>query len=230
MPRPKSYQPQQALESAMHVFWRRGFEATSVSDLAKATGLNRKSLYNEFSSKESLFEQALAHYAEQARQQWEVCLGASPAGLDNILRLIEYVPKMATPRGCFFAVAASEAPQISARSREIVNAAYQDLEHHFLLNLLAAGPNSSEYTERCSELAAGLVVIFIGMPSLARLQEGQGDVIKRTCRWLIGALRQALQESGEEGTAASEGPGPSLAPDPVADVDAGEEEGFLAPD
>lgn len=62
MPRTKSFDPDQALDSAMRAFWARGYEATSVDDLVAATGINRASLYGTFGDKHALFLKALERY------------------------------------------------------------------------------------------------------------------------------------------------------------------------
>jgi AcrR family transcriptional regulator len=54
----------QALERALQVFWRKGYEGTSLSDLTGAMGINRPSLYAAFGDKEALFRKALDRYAE----------------------------------------------------------------------------------------------------------------------------------------------------------------------
>jgi len=62
--RPREFDADKALEKAMMVFWRKGFEGTSLPDLTKAMGINRPSLYAAFGNKESLFRKALDRYAE----------------------------------------------------------------------------------------------------------------------------------------------------------------------
>lgn len=62
MPRPKAFDPDNALEKAMHVFWHKGYEATSMEDLLTAMNLNRGSLYDTFGDKRQLFLKALDHY------------------------------------------------------------------------------------------------------------------------------------------------------------------------
>ena len=52
-------------DRAMRVFWERGYEANSIDDLLKATGINRGSLYGTFGDRRSLFLSALDRYVEQ---------------------------------------------------------------------------------------------------------------------------------------------------------------------
>jgi AcrR family transcriptional regulator len=65
MARPREFDESAAVESAMHAFWDRGYEATSTQDLCEATGLGRSSVYNTFTSKKALFQRALTHYSAQ---------------------------------------------------------------------------------------------------------------------------------------------------------------------
>ena len=62
MARPKAFNPDEALEKAMHVFWHKGYEATSMEDLLTAMDLNRGSLYATFGDKRGLFLKAMDRY------------------------------------------------------------------------------------------------------------------------------------------------------------------------
>ncbi|MFD9031108.1 TetR/AcrR family transcriptional regulator [Streptomyces sp. NPDC059567] len=64
MARPRTFDEARALDAAMHLFWEKGYEATSTQDLCEATGLGRSSIYNTFVSKHELFLRALARYTE----------------------------------------------------------------------------------------------------------------------------------------------------------------------
>src|SRR6185369_16899750 len=61
--RPLSFDSDKALENAMHVFWERGYEAASISELTAAMGITPPSLYTAFGDKERLFLEAIERYA-----------------------------------------------------------------------------------------------------------------------------------------------------------------------
>jgi AcrR family transcriptional regulator len=60
--RPRTFDVDRALDCALKVFWRKGYEGTSVHDLTEAIGINRPSLYAAFGNKEELFRKALDRY------------------------------------------------------------------------------------------------------------------------------------------------------------------------
>ncbi len=62
MGRRREFDVDQALDAALCVFWRKGYEGASYTDLTAATGVERPALYSAFGNKEALFRQALARY------------------------------------------------------------------------------------------------------------------------------------------------------------------------
>jgi AcrR family transcriptional regulator len=64
MGRPRSFDIDGALDRALQVFWRKGFEGASLLELTKAMGINRPSLYAAFGDKEALFRKALDRYLD----------------------------------------------------------------------------------------------------------------------------------------------------------------------
>jgi TetR/AcrR family transcriptional regulator, transcriptional repressor for nem operon len=60
--RTKEFDPEAALEAAVDVFWRKGYEKTSLDDLIEAMGVGRQSLYNTFGDKRALYLRALDEY------------------------------------------------------------------------------------------------------------------------------------------------------------------------
>jgi AcrR family transcriptional regulator len=64
MGRARAFDADQALESAMIVFWTKGYDGASLSDLTEAMGINRPSLYAAYGNKQELFRKALERYGE----------------------------------------------------------------------------------------------------------------------------------------------------------------------
>ena len=62
--RPRGFDTEQALDRAMEVFWRHGYEGASLTELTGAMGINKPSLYAAFGNKEGLFRTVVARYAE----------------------------------------------------------------------------------------------------------------------------------------------------------------------
>jgi AcrR family transcriptional regulator len=62
--RPREFDADEVLDRALDVFWRKGYEGASLSELTEAMGINRPSLYAAFGNKEELFRKALDRYAD----------------------------------------------------------------------------------------------------------------------------------------------------------------------
>jgi AcrR family transcriptional regulator len=101
--RPREFDLDQALDAAIEVFWRRGFEGASLTDLTAAMELSRPSVYAAFGNKETLFRKALARYAETRTAAMSAALQA-PHAKDAVERFLrEFVASAtdpATPPGC----------------------------------------------------------------------------------------------------------------------------------
>lgn len=67
MARPKEFDPRVALSAAVQVFWRNGFEKTSLDDLMAATHVGRQSLYDTFGDKRELYLSALEAYRDSTQ-------------------------------------------------------------------------------------------------------------------------------------------------------------------
>src|SRR5205809_2742353 len=77
--RPRAFDPDVALDRAMHVFWARGYEGAALSDLTRAMRINRPSLYAAFGNKEQLFRKVLDRYANGPLAYFRKALAAAKA-------------------------------------------------------------------------------------------------------------------------------------------------------
>lgn len=108
--RPRAFDEGAALEKAMYVFWRKGYDATSVSDLTAAMGINPPSLYAAFGNKESLFFRVLERYSEGPGAFVAKALAAPTAREVAERRLYGAIDAMrnpAHPLGCLVVQAAA---------------------------------------------------------------------------------------------------------------------------
>jgi TetR/AcrR family transcriptional regulator, transcriptional repressor for nem operon len=111
MARPREFDPDTALESAMQVFWAKGYEATSLDDLCDATGLSRSSLYAAFGDKRDLLLQSLERYSDRGAARFEAALAVPPIRIALRKLLDDFIDQIvAGPgrRGCFIGNCAAE--------------------------------------------------------------------------------------------------------------------------
>lgn len=112
MPRPREFDPDQALEQAMRVFWARGYEGVTVDDLCAATGLGRSSLYAAFGDKRSLYHRALERYESASVERLGRVLSGPGTVQQRIRRfldgLIADIVRGPGRRGCFIGNCAAE--------------------------------------------------------------------------------------------------------------------------
>jgi AcrR family transcriptional regulator len=103
--RPRAFDVDQALDRALYVFWRKGYEGASLSDLTRAMGINRPSLYAAFGDKEGLFRKALDRYPEGPAAYSREALDG-PSARAVVEHLLEGAAESLTdprhPRGCLY--------------------------------------------------------------------------------------------------------------------------------
>jgi AcrR family transcriptional regulator len=103
MGRPREFDVEVALDAALDVFWRKGYEGASYTDLTKAIGVERPALYAAFGNKEALFRLALARYYERYLHYFPeaLTLPTSRQVVEHILRgAAELHTRHADRRGC----------------------------------------------------------------------------------------------------------------------------------
>lgn len=102
--RPRAFDVEQALDRALEVFWRQGYEGSALSDLTAAMGINRPSLYATFGNKEQLFGRVLERYLAGPGAFAEAAM-AAPTAREVAERLVYGAIELTcgaggTPRGC----------------------------------------------------------------------------------------------------------------------------------
>ena len=106
--RPRAFDPDAALERAMHVFWSKGYEGASLSDLTRAMRINRPSLYAAFGNKEQLFGKVLDRYVDGPLAYFGKAL-AAPS-----VRILDVPPKDIHERTAVILGSPAEVDQVSS--------------------------------------------------------------------------------------------------------------------
>lgn len=125
--RPRTFDRQKALQQAMEVFWERGFDNASMSELTRAMGINSPSLYAAFGSKEALFREAVQLYMNEGGGGiWGPLdsIDCARDAIDHVLHATALTFSQHSPsRGCLIVLAS---PQSQGGNPEIG----EELEQH----------------------------------------------------------------------------------------------------
>lgn len=171
MPRTKEFRPEEALDAAMQLFWRKGYGATSMRDLLDGMGIGRGSFYGTFGDKHALFLAALDRFEHVWTGWMDGALeGSGLEGIEEVFRrsiegLVGFEPR----RGCLLANSAVELapydPEVAARISRYV----RRTEEAFMGALVRAqGVGEIPADKDPKALAAFLVSNLHGLRVLAR--------------------------------------------------------------
>jgi AcrR family transcriptional regulator len=187
--RPRGFDVDEALDQAVEVFWRQGYEGTTLDDLTSAMGINRPSLYAAFGNKEATFRRAVARYAEVDMAYVDEALAQPTARgvAESYLRSnVVAITTPGKPAGCLSVqggLAASDedrrivdflAESRAAGERRIADRLQRALED----GDLAAG-------ERPDDLAKYLTTVSAGLAVQAAAGAARGDLMRVAERALV---------------------------------------------
>jgi TetR/AcrR family transcriptional regulator, transcriptional repressor for nem operon len=161
------------LNTAMNVFWRKGLHATSMLDLAEATGVQRGSLYNAFGSKEAMFLLAFDIYAATFLSAAREALANPDAkkALQAFFKVaINNMIAGSPARGCLTTKTATENNQHEPRIQDKVRRLLADLEETIRTSLTAS--SASRTLTLSPNQAAALIVTFTrGLAVMERVHQ-----------------------------------------------------------
>ena len=174
MPRPKSYDRQDALSKACYAFWEHGYQALGVRELERLTGINQFAIRSEFGGKEGLYLEALQRYCDGA-----ITCAMAPMKEGRIPDIIAFLNGLVTPGsltssdfGCLVVNTGIENARIqSPRLESAVTSYWAALEDHFrraLENEHAAQGAAADFSP--DDLAKALVTAVMGVHAQNRAQ------------------------------------------------------------
>jgi TetR/AcrR family transcriptional regulator, transcriptional repressor for nem operon len=182
MARPRQFSTDDALESAMQLFWSGGYHATSTREIEKALGLGRQSIYNAFGDKESLYHTSLDRYAETVLEDRTIILKHPEAGRREIVKflahLVEALDADPARRGCFLVNALAEFGQADDHVAEF-GRSHADSVKVLLKNAVDRSIASGEIASGTNSDAVSkmLVAMETGMSLAARRHAERKDLV-----------------------------------------------------
>jgi len=175
MGRPRLFDLDAAVASALNVFWERGYGATTPAELLDAIGVGKGSFYNAFGSKHALFEKALRRYGDDRVAK----LGQRLAGSTSVRQRIKaYLERLAGPenekalrRGCLAANTAAELGRRDPVATKIVRNTFDRMESVFETTIVE-GQTRGELDRALDPKAVAslLLAAVIGMTVLAKVE------------------------------------------------------------
>ncbi|RFU41745.1 TetR/AcrR family transcriptional regulator [Actinomadura logoneensis] len=191
MARPRQFDELDAVVRATDLFWRRGYNATSVRDLGAELALTPSSLYRTFTDKHTLFLRALDHYRATESAEAERLLDATGRPVREVLRdwLLWLVscPSDGEPgRGCFVVNTATELGTGDADVRERTEAAFE-VTRRALRSLLDEGRRTGELSGDL-DIDAAVELLFTTVLGL-RVRERAGHDPARLAAAIDAAIR-----------------------------------------
>lgn len=174
MPRTRAFKPTEVAEKAMNVFWRQGYEATSVEDLVEATGLSRSSIYQAFGSKQGLFDASLERYLQGVTQLLAPLQGGT-GGLDDVVAFFGawrqlLVDESDASLGCLMVNSIAELAATQPWVREIGDSYQVRLRDSFVRALAVASDRGEIPADTISRRADVLSWLMMGLFIAARGQ------------------------------------------------------------
>ena len=178
----KQFDRNDVLDHAMAVFWRNGYQATSIQDLVEATGINRGSLYTTFGDKRGLFLAVLDHYAERIARPTMAELN-NPDPRRAIEGMFESIIRRTSdptfPRGCLNTNTSLECPgagdvigrKIAALLGQQESAIYQVLRRAQSTGALDPEQDARALARFFVGVAQGLNVVNKAAPDPAMLKD-----------------------------------------------------------
>jgi len=177
MARPRTFNPDDVLDAARDVFWRKGYQSTSLDDITAETGLTKTSLYAAFGDKASLFLKVLNRYHELLVARSEKILTSGPsarAAIEAWLSgFVPYCSGTKGRRGCLSINTGSDAGLDEAEMRKSIDHFNLRLEELILARLQT---DRAQFSKDFNPLAAAqsIMTVYVGLMAQAKQEPPPG--------------------------------------------------------
>jgi len=200
MARPREFDEEKVLTLAVEQFWERGYEATSIRDLAHAMGLTTASVYNAFGDKRAVYRRALDFYVERSfgdrvgRFESKPPLLAIKAFFDEIIeRSLSDIKR----KGCMLVNSALEVAPHDEEFQRVVAEVLVQVEG-FFLRCVQRGQADGTISDRqnATHLAGVLLSTLLGIRVLARTRP-EKDLLQGLIKPILGLLQPDMSAPSE---------------------------------
>ncbi|WP_269525988.1 TetR/AcrR family transcriptional regulator [Coraliomargarita parva] len=188
----KQFDQHAALLAAVHVFWNRGYEAASLSELTAAMGIGKKSLYDTYGNKRALFLQSVAYYSDLRLEKISQVLLKDGSPLKNIKAFLDLLKKEHScegSKGCLLGTNIADFDtsdaEIAALLRQKLNE-FEAVFYQAISNAIEAG----EVDAACSAKTAAQMMTCVtqGMALIGRVSHSS-DTLEGAKQSMLNFLR-----------------------------------------
>ena len=180
MPRTKEFDPEMALEVAVRVFWRLGYERTSLDLLMREMGISKQSLYDTFGDKRSIFFRAMQRYRRSTNDSLREVFAREKSVRDGFLKIFDSLILETIEehqRGCLLMSANLSRDINDEELTRFLRSNQREVERIFTDALTKARVNGEIAPEKNpAELAKFFIATIQGMRALARLNHNRKEL------------------------------------------------------
>ncbi|MBE0339667.1 TetR/AcrR family transcriptional regulator [Paenibacillus sp. 23TSA30-6] len=171
MARSKEFEVNAVLDKAMMLFWEQGYEKTSMSDLVKHMGIHRRSMYDTFGDKHSLFLQAMDRYINKVEVTLTGEVKQSKTATEALQIIFRFMvlDEEGSPSGCLMVNSVTE---LAARDGDVDTRSIESfaITEQMFEQIILWGQRDGEFTSdyEAKELAEYLHAISVGIRVMGR--------------------------------------------------------------
>ncbi|MGG4501266.1 TetR/AcrR family transcriptional regulator [Paenibacillus polymyxa] len=171
MARSKEFEENVVLEKAMKLFWEQGYEKTSMNDLVEHMGIHRRSIYDTFTDKHTLFLKVMDRFGERVSGRWSAGIKQSQTAKQALQFIFDFIinGEEDVPPGCMFV---NSAVELAVRDEEIDAIATKAFakSEELLAEIVTWGQQNGEFTQQyeAKELAEYLQNALAGLRVMVR--------------------------------------------------------------
>lgn len=180
--RPRTFDEDTVLDTLTSLFWRQGYETTSVADISAAAGLNRSSLYNAFGSKLDLFTTILDRYISGRMEMLEAMAADAGGGIDALHMFLEFArAEMGTELGCNGCLAVNTSAELGGDAPEfaLLAAKYRGRMRGAIRGMIQSGANAGQLLDTQVDTYADMLTMFMQGLMITARSGAESDELAR---------------------------------------------------